>query len=796
MTRARSEFVRRTEVFTMKSLIPAFAIILGAAASTAAAPPATLTTLQAIHSLTNEDARQAHPVAFQATVTYFRGYEHVLFVQDGDEAIYVSVNPDEKLASGDRILIQGTLQPSFHPYVRGDKITLLHHGPLPTPLSVTYNQLMNDPLDCSLVSVHAVVRSADLVLSADRPSTTLELLSDGGSIEAVVNNDSGNALRELLDAEVEVTGAVSGQFDGKMQRVGIVLHVSSLADVKVLKHAGAGPWTLPITPMDEVFNGFRIHDSTQRFRVKGTITYYQPGSALVLQDGSRSLWISTQTRSPLKIDDVADVTGFPDIHSGFLALTRSEVQDTDVRAPIAPVPTTWKQLSSSANIFDLVSIEGQVVTEVREALQDEYILASDGRLFTAVYRHPAATSLLPLPPMKEISVGSRVRVTGVCIPENSNPFDYDKAFNILLRSFDDIAVVADPSWLSVRNLARTVIVLLLAVIAVGAWGVVMMRKVHGQTAALAARTEAEASLERRRSRILEDINGSRPLAEILEEITDMISFTLEGAPCWCEIADGARLGMFPPDQHRLRVGRTEISGRSGPPLGAIFAGLNPLSRPTGKAPAPRELSAIEREALAAGAGLATLAIETRRLYDDLLHRSEFDQLTDTHNRASLDYRMAAQIESARQSAGIFGLIYIDLDDFKQINDVYGHQAGDLYLTEVARRMRQQLRPGDVLARLGGDEFAALIPVAHSRADVEEIALRLERSFDDALDAGGYVLQGSASVGLAIYPEDGSTKTSLLSAADAAMYVAKKTRRRVGAMLSAQHEPDPTSKDRA
>jgi diguanylate cyclase (GGDEF)-like protein len=779
----------------MRSLIPAFAIVLGTIMAAAAAPPATLTTLQAIHSLTNEDARQAHPVAFQATVTYIRGYEYALFVQDGDAAIYVTVNPDEKLVPGDRILIKGTVQPSFLPYVRSSSITLLHHGAVPRPLSVTYNQLINDPLDCRLVSVHAVVRSADLVLSADRPSTTLEMLSDGGSIEAVVNNSSGNALRNLLDAEVEVSGDASGEFDGKMQRVGIVLHVSSLADVKVLKHAGAGPWTLPITPMDQVFNGFRVYDSTQRFRVKGTITYYQPGSALVLQDGSRSLWISTQTRSPLKIDDVADVTGFPDIHSGFLALTRSEVQDTRVQASIAPLAATWKQLSSSANIFDLVSIEGQVVTEVREALQDEYVLAADGLLFTAVYRHPAATSLLPLPPMKEISVGSRVRVTGVCIPENSNPFDYDKAFNILLRSFGDITVIANPSWLSIRNLARTVIVLLLAVIAVGAWGAVMMRKAHGQTAALAARTEAEASLERRRSRILEDINGSRPLAEILEEITDMISFTLEGAPCWCEIADGARLGVFPPDQQRLRVVRTEISGRSGPPLGAIVAALNPLSRPSGKGPSPRELSAIEREALSAGAGLATLAIETRRLYDDLLHRSEFDQLTNTHNRASLDQQMDAQIENARQSAGIFGLIYIDLDDFKQINDVYGHQAGDLFLTEVARRMRQQLRPGDVLARLGGDEFAALVPVAHTRADVAEIALRLERSFDDPFDAGGCVLRGAASVGLALYPEDGSTKDSLLSAADAAMYVAKKTKRRIATMLSVQQEPDTTSKER-
>ncbi len=776
----------------MKSLIPAFAIVLGLTSAAAPAQPALLTTLQAIHTLSNEDAKQPHPVEFQATVTFFREYEYMLFVQDGDAAIYVTATHNENLIPGDRVLIKGTVEPSFHPYVRSSSIELLHHGALPKPLSVTYDQLINDPLDCRLVSVHAVVRSADLVLSADRPSTNLELLSDGGNIKAIVNNSNAEALPALLDAEVEVSGAASGDFDGKMQRVGVVLHVASLADVKVLKHAGAGPWTLPITPMDQVFNGFRVYDATQRFRVRGTITYYQPGSALVLQDGSRSLWISTQTRSPLKIDDVADVTGFPDIHSGFLALTRSEVQDTLVQAPIAPVPTTWKQLSSSANIFDLVSIEGQVVTEVRRALQDEYVLTADGRLFTAVYRHPAATSLLPLPPMKEITVGSRVRVTGVCIPENSNPFDYDKAFNILLRSFDDITVVANPSWLSIRNLARMVIVLLLAVIAVGAWGAVMMRKVHGQTAALAARTEAEASLERRRSRILEDINGSRPLAEILEEITDMISFTLQGAPCWCEIADGARLGMFPPDQHRLHVVRTEISGRSGPPLGAIFAGLNPLSRPSAKAHSPRELSSIEREALSAGAGLATLAIETRRLYDDLLHRSEFDQLTNTHNRASLDRQMDAQIENARLGAGIFGLIYIDLDDFKQINDVYGHQAGDLYLAEVARRMRQQLRPGDVLARLGGDEFAALVPVAHTRADVQEIALRLERSFDDAFDAGGYLLHGSASVGLALYPEDGSTKDSLLSAADAAMYVAKKTRRRIGTMASAQQEPDHTT----
>jgi diguanylate cyclase (GGDEF)-like protein len=87
-------------------------------------------------------------------------------------------------------------------------------------------------------------------------------------------------------------------------------------------------------------------------------------------------------------------------------------------------------------------------------------------------------------------------------------------------------------------------------------------------------------------------------------------------------------------------------------------------------------------------------------------------------------------------------------------------------------MKQQLRAHDLLARLGGDEFAALVPVVGGRAEVEEIAHRLEDSFDAPFAIEGFVLHGAASVGVAMYPEDGATKDSLLSAADAAMYLAK------------------------
>jgi diguanylate cyclase (GGDEF)-like protein len=556
-----------------------------------------------------------------------------------------------------------------------------------------------------------------------------------------------------------------------------------MADVKVLKPAGTSPWTLPVTPMDTILAEYRVRDLTTRVRVHGTITYYQPGVAVVLQDGSKSIWIDTETSDPLQIGDIADANGRPDVHSGFLNLVRGEIQDSHLQAPIEPRPGTWEDLSTSDNvqfghIYDLVSIEGKVVTEAREAEQDEYVLDTNGHLFTAIYHHSDKASLIPLPPMKQVPLGSMVRVSGVCVELSSNQRNGPVPFNILLRSFDDITVVARPSLLTVRNLILLVGVLLAVVFAVGARGWAIERRVRRQTASLAL-------IEQRRSRILEDINGSRPLAEIVEEITELVSFKLRGAPCWCQIADGAQLGNRPRNLTGLRIVRNEIPAHTGPALGDLSAGFDALDKPRNN----------ESETLSMAVALTALAIETRRLYSDLRHRSEFDLLTDIHNRFSLDKYLDRQIDETRQNAGIFGLIYIDLDKFKQVNDVYGHLVGDQYLQEVALRMKRQLRGVDMLARLGGDEFAVLLPRVRNRAKVEEIAQRLDRSFEEPFPIEGLVLHGSASVGIALYPEDGVTKDDLLSAADAAMYVAKKTRRRIETKVSDQQEPDPTAGDR-
>lgn len=749
----------------VKKRILSCAAILVCASSLWGATPRPGSTLDGIERLSYAEASRHMPVAVEATVTYARSYENLLFVQDGDVAIYVNAPADVKLVPGDRVLVRGTAHESFRNYIQASSIRLLRHGEPPAPIGATFRQMIRGEVDSRRVRVRAVIRSAEIVPSSIFlvPDIALRVLVDGEQADAEVDGNDPRALRGLLDAEVEITGVVSGHFDNKMQQTGVLFHIQSMEDVKIVRRSETDPWSLPVTPMDRVITGYGMRDLSERVRVHGTITYYQPGAGLVLQDGSRTLWITTDSFQPMRVGDLADATGFPDVQNGFLLLTRAQVRDSGMEAPVVPAVSTWGDLAHGGNDsrgheYDLVSIEGHLVAEVRQATQDEYLVASGGHLVSAIFRHPGTLSRTPVPAMKDVPVGSRVRITGICLLANADPFMGDVPFNILLRSFDDVTVVARPPWLNVRHLLILVGLLLAGIFAVGARAWRIERGMRRQTARL-------ASIEQRRGKILEAMNAGQALTTILEEVTELVSFEMEGAPCWCELADGARVGRRPESAEAVQTAqRRPITSKPGVALGTVFI-------------ASKKNDATVQRALARASELIMLAMETSRLHADLVHRSEFDLLTDIQNRFSLERGLDCRIEAARQTGTVFGLIYIDLNEFKSVNDRFGHHTGDVYLRKVAARMERQLRPGDTLARLGGDEFAVLAPQVRCRGDLAEIAARLERCFSDPFSVEGSVIRGSASIGFALYPDDGVTRDELLGVADAAMYAVKRARRR-------------------
>ncbi|WP_206733749.1 putative bifunctional diguanylate cyclase/phosphodiesterase [Pseudoxanthomonas composti] len=156
---------------------------------------------------------------------------------------------------------------------------------------------------------------------------------------------------------------------------------------------------------------------------------------------------------------------------------------------------------------------------------------------------------------------------------------------------------------------------------------------------------------------------------------------------------------------------------------------------------------------------------------ELTHMALHDNLTKLPNRVLLEDRLGQAISKALRGSSKFALLFLDLDGFKAVNDVYGHQAGDRLLLQVARNLKSGLRQEDTLARLGGDEFVLLIEIGEP-ADAAAIAEKMLERVGLAVMVDGTELNVSGSVGIAIFGEDGHTARELMANADAAMYSAK------------------------
>lgn len=165
--------------------------------------------------------------------------------------------------------------------------------------------------------------------------------------------------------------------------------------------------------------------------------------------------------------------------------------------------------------------------------------------------------------------------------------------------------------------------------------------------------------------------------------------------------------------------------------------------------------------------------ERKRMEERLAHMAEYDALTDLPNRALFAERLLQAISLAKRDQNRLALLWLDLDDFKSVNDTFGHHVGDLLLRAAAQRMKEALRESDTVGRIGGDEFVVLLPVIKADNDAyivaETIRASLARAFDLPECPG---IEISSSIGIAIYPEHGSDDGQLMKNADQALYRAK------------------------
>jgi len=170
-------------------------------------------------------------------------------------------------------------------------------------------------------------------------------------------------------------------------------------------------------------------------------------------------------------------------------------------------------------------------------------------------------------------------------------------------------------------------------------------------------------------------------------------------------------------------------------------------------------------------------ITKRKLEEETIrHMASHDALTGLLNRGHFQRMFSEELTHAKITGSVFSVAYLDLDDFKQINDTYGHEVGDEYLRVVAERLNEALRESDIIARYGGDEYIILFPSVGEDENLELISEKIYSVFEKGFTYNNLFLQIRASIGFSVYPRDGSSLDTLIDKADKAMYSIKATQK--------------------
>jgi diguanylate cyclase (GGDEF)-like protein len=341
-------------------------------------------------------------------------------------------------------------------------------------------------------------------------------------------------------------------------------------------------------------------------------------------------------------------------------------------------------------------------------------------------------------------------------------------FDVLAESTDGVIgvqaasvtlTVLPPWYFTLPFLASVLAGVLLLVVTGYRWRIRSFVQRHRELeSAVTARTaelEMERTMERNQHRVLEMIASGSPLEPVFAGITDLVRSRFGNMACSIH-PDAA-----PVEEPAQGFVRRFIYARSLEPVGWLDFNCVVVDS------AQEDLERTLRIAIR----LASIAIEHASAQQRLSYQAHHDSLTGLSNRLRFQVSLKNTLAESRKSGEGFALLYIDLDNFKQINDRYGHRIGDLYLKELSTRFRSCVRKADMLARIGGDEFAAIVFGADAAA-AERIVSKIHRSMSDRLIIDEFQFRPSASVGFSLYPGGGTDAESLLRAADEAMYAAK------------------------
>jgi diguanylate cyclase (GGDEF)-like protein/PAS domain S-box-containing protein len=545
--------------------------------------------------------------------------------------------------------------------------------------------------------------------------------------------------------------------------------VPGLDNSTVLAPAPADPFAVATTPVDKIGSFSAQLADIHRVKVRGVITEQFPGRGFFMMDSTGGIYAESTDGTPITPGEEVEVIGFPARGVYSTILESAGIRPTGKHQILVPSKIDGNAAVKGSYDAQLVTIAGtvQAVNRIRGsyslALQSE-----DGVSFEVTFGDPARAKSPP-------SIGSKVQVTGICSNKTDVNGDSD-AFAIVLRTQDDINLLSSPSWLTTKRAAFILFAFVILTASISAWVLILRRRVRSQTQQIKARLEIEVALEERYRRIFE------------RNLTGLYVATKDGKILDCNETCALILG-YPnrlallKDSEQARLITTEFHKHLQKPsedgtAQVVNAECRFLSLDGSWKWALVNLRLVNHADPASAiieAGLIEIT-DRKAAEEQVQYLAYHDSLTGLPNRSLLKDRLVTALAVAGRHREKVALLFLDLDQFKIINDSLGHSYGDLLLKEVAQRLSRLARQGDTVARVGGDEFiVALTSISHD-LDAAIAAERIIEILESDFVIQGQTFKITCSIGISIYPEHGRDDETLIKNADAAMYCAKESGR--------------------
>jgi signal transduction histidine kinase len=444
----------------------------------------------------------------RGVVTYYDREIPELFIQDETEGVFIEIAELKhdlgfKLAVGQILEIEGiSAEGGFSPDIIPTQVRLAQEkAALPAAQMVTFEQLAAGQKDCQWVALRGIVRSVGIEGFTHLPS--LEVAGGNGRVVVPVQKFDPKRARQLIDAEVEVTGVCATHFNKKGQLMRVAVQLSSMADIAVLKEAPS-PAAIPLRKISTLLKYAPEKKFGHRVKVQGVVTLQQPGQSLFITDETQGLYIQTEDATPVQPGDRVEVLGFP-LPSGYVSPVLQDAVFRKIGSGLPPQPISIAAAEGFKDKYDatLVQMEATLLNRVLRERDEVLELQAGNFIFHAELRGAATRN----DPLAAIPNRSRVLLTGVCLVP-ADPYRQDKlpqAFSLLLRSAADVVLREPPSWWTAEHalwvLAGTVAVFCASL----AWVAMLRRQVKAQMEIISQKVQREAALEER-ARIARDLH--------------------------------------------------------------------------------------------------------------------------------------------------------------------------------------------------------------------------------------------------------------------------------------------------